>query len=117
MSDVVAQDRHPQDVAPVPILRLVAGYVTIYRIIQVVGIRNHVKNSARQVHHAQAMLESLVSRSRIEHVLHRQLMDVSQALDRLRIQDAPLVGVQLYEYVDGVPYLVIGSYRQIVPPL
>ena len=68
---------------------------------------DYVKNPSRQLHYAQAVLESPVSRARVHEIRHGQLMNVAQPLNWIRIQNIPLMAVQLDEHMDRVSYLVV----------
>ena len=104
MAYVMTKRRDSQYSPPVA-SAIVAGERPQYSsdlVCQVVWLRDDVKDSSGELHHAEGVLESLMRRARVDEVSKRQLMDVAQALKRAGIQDSAFVAVQTDEHVNRV---------------
>ena len=77
------------------------------RLVNVVLGSDDIEDPASQFHNTQAMFEAFVCRSGVDHVGHRQLVDVPESLDWRRVEHTPLVAVQRDEPMNRVSDLVI----------
>ncbi len=86
MADVVEQGGHPDDLPPVllpPGFQLVGD--SLPDRIRDRHVEDRAEDPIGYLHHAEGILEPLVSRAGIDLVAHRELMDAPQALEWRRI--------------------------------
>jgi hypothetical protein len=104
MSEVVAERGHPPGPAPVVEFKS-AGFgdeVANAVVKQAFLAGDNIVHAAGQFHHAQAVLETPVRRTRLNEIRQRKLMDVAQPLKGPRINDLALLGIHGDEDVDRV---------------
>ena len=108
MTQVMAESGHPQDAPPISQLVLVANRVQTPRNLgsNVARIRHDIKNTAREFHYPERVLESTVCRSGIDKVRQSELMDMPKPLEGRGIQDLTLSGIQTHKDMDRIPDLV-----------
>jgi hypothetical protein len=106
MADVMQQSRQAKGAsmplhrrwAVVPPPSPLVGYLTVTPILS----PDKVKHASCQVHNSEGVLEAHVRRARIEQVGSAQLLYVSEALHRPRVDDFPLEVVEEDEPMDRV---------------
>ena len=106
MSNVMAQSRHAKN--PTPIRQCVTHWdnVTNLRMEICLGSDN-IENPSGKLHYAQRMLESFVGSARIDQVRESELMNMSEALKRTRVEHFPLIRIQTDKNMDGVSDFVL----------
>jgi hypothetical protein len=62
----------------------------------------YVENSARQFHYPESVFETFVGCAWVNQVLHSQLVNVSQSLDRTGVKHRPLSGIERDEDMNRV---------------
>ena len=73
----------------------------------VLGVREHVEDSAGEIHDAETMLETLVGRGRIDEPGEGELVNVPEELKSARVDDFAFVGREDDESVDRITELVV----------
>lgn|GEM_PF-3678196 len=102
--EVVTQGCHPDDRAPVVVIALSNGGDDVPDFVgDLVGSRDHVVDTAGELHDPERVLEALVRGAWVDQVGQRQLVDIPEALEGTGIDHGPLVVVEGDEDVDGVP--------------
>ena len=108
VANVVTKSRHSQD--PAPISQLVSSIKWAQKATNLIGyfsgICDNIEDPAREFRNTERVLESFVGRPRINEVRQSQLVDMTQPLERARVQDFTFVAVQADEYMNGVPDLM-----------
>ena len=84
VTDVVTECCHSHDSSPICYLvRTGERFQQMLHIVRyIVRIRDYVENSARKFHYTKRMLEPLMSCTRINEIGHRQLVNMTQSLER-----------------------------------
>ena len=83
MTDVMTERSHTDDTPPIAEIGDVSGD-NIPRLVtsDVRWVSQHVEDPSGQFHDTERMLKASVSGPRIDQVCHRQLVNVSQPLER-----------------------------------
>lgn len=107
VAHVVAQGGHPYHAPPTGDL---LGTVELVEqpayLLDLVRLGQRVVRPTGELHDAEGMLESLVCRTGVDEVRHRQLLDVPEMLKWRRIQHESVLAVQPDEGMNRIANLV-----------
>ena len=106
VAGIVAQGSNTEYVAPI-LDRFLVHAKTFANVPYVVLSYHDIEYPSRYVRHTQRMLETGMRSPRVDHEGSCKLVNMSEPLDRWRVNKLPFAGSQPDESVNSIPYFMV----------